>query len=87
MRTTVTLEPDTAAFVQRWMRERGLSFKEAINEVIRRSARADMSGEATTMFRTPTAVMGTPRVNLDRALQLAGELEDEELVRRSRVGK
>jgi hypothetical protein len=28
-----------------------------------------------------------PSVNLDRALQLAAELEDEELVRKMRVGK
>lgn len=31
--------------------------------------------------------MGTPVVNLDRALQIAGELEDEELIRRMRSGK
>lgn len=86
MRTTVTLEPDTAAFIQRWMRERGLSFKEALNEAIRRAARA-ATPETSETFRTQTAAMGTPTVNLDRALQLAAELEDEELVRRSRVGK
>jgi len=38
-------------------------------------------------FRTATANMGLPSVNLDRALQLAEELEDEELVRKMRVGK
>lgn len=31
--------------------------------------------------------LGVPKVNLDRALQLAAELEDEELVHKSRVGK
>ena len=31
--------------------------------------------------------MGVPAVNLDRALALAAELEDEELVRRMRAGK
>lgn len=38
-------------------------------------------------FRTATAPLGVPVVNLDRALQLAAELEDEELVRKTRVGK
>ncbi len=30
--------------------------------------------------------MGTPTVNLDRAIQLAAELEDEELIRKLRAG-
>ncbi len=82
MRTTVTLDPDTAALVQRRMREHGVSFKQALNDAIRAGARG---GEA--LFRTETASLGVPAVNLDRALQLAGELEDEELVRKSRLGK
>ncbi len=32
MRTTITLDPDVAALVQRAMAERGLGFKEAVNE-------------------------------------------------------
>lgn len=82
MRTTVTLDPDTAALVQRRMREHGVSFKQALNDAVR-------AGAASTQepFRTTTADLGTPTVNLDRALQLAGELEDEELIRKMRVGK
>lgn len=83
MRTTVTLDPDTTAIVQARMRERGLSFKAALNEVIR----AGVQGETRAPFRTRTADLGVPTVNLDRALQLTGELEDEELLRRMRVGK
>lgn len=82
MRTTVTLDPDTAALVQRRMREQGVSFKQALNDAVRAGAR-----EAREPFRQVTSDLGTPTVNLDRALQLAGELEDEELVRRMRVGK
>jgi hypothetical protein len=66
------------------MRERGISFKQALNEAIR-AGRADEN--RGTPFRTATAPLGVPVVNLDRALQLAAELEDEELVRKSRVGK
>lgn len=36
-------------------------------------------------FRTETASLGRPSVNLDRALQLAGDLEDDELVHRMRA--
>ncbi len=83
VRTTVTLDPDTAALIQRRMRERGISFKQAVNEAIRAGASEDRG----VPFRTATAALGVPVVNLDRALQLAAELEDEELVRRTRVGK
>jgi hypothetical protein len=38
-------------------------------------------------FQTTTASLGLPSVNLDRALQIASELEDEELLRRMHVGK
>lgn len=84
MRTTVTLDPDTEALVRRRMRERGVSFKQAVNDAIREGA-AGRGRQAA--FRTETAALGHPAVNLDRALQLAGELEDEELVRKMRIAK
>lgn len=82
MRTTVTLDPDTTALLQRVMRERGIGFKQALNDAVRASAQA-----SAPVFRTRTAELGEPTVNLDRALLLAAELEDEELVRRMRVRK
>jgi hypothetical protein len=80
MRTTITLDPDTEALVRRLMRERRLSFKEAVNQAIRAGlAPAPVASEA----RTPTFRMGfDPAIPLDKALRLAGEVEDEELVRR-----
>jgi hypothetical protein len=83
MRTTVTLDPDVEALVKRTMRERGITFKEAVNGAVR----AGLAGGARKHFRTPTYSMGEPRVPLDRALQLAGEMEDEEIVRRLAVRK
>ena len=82
MRTTVTLEPDTDALVKQLMRERGLTFKQAVNEAIRRGlARGGERGSRT--FRTPTFPMGpTEGLGLERALVTAGELEDDELARR-----
>lgn len=82
MRTTVTLDPDTEQMIRRRMRERGMSFKEALNDAIR-SGRGDSSPRP---FVTETASMGESRVNLDRALQTAADLEDDELLRRMRAG-
>ena len=83
VRTTVTLDPDTEALLKRRMRERGLSFKEAVNDAIR----AGLDPGTRRRLSTPTADLGVPAVNLDRALALAAELEDEELVRKQRAGK
>ena len=77
MRTTITLDPDTDAAVRRLMRERGLTFKQAVNAAIRAG-----SGARRRKFRTPTANLGLPRIPLDHALRLASELEDEELIRK-----
>jgi hypothetical protein len=84
VRTTVTLEPDTEALVRAVMRERGLSFKDAVNEAIRAGLRP---AKATTRLRTPTFELGVPTVPLTKALQIAAELEDDELVRKLALGK
>ncbi|TPG34160.1 antitoxin [Mycolicibacterium hodleri] len=83
MRTTVTLDDDTLAVIRTRMAEQGTSFKEALNEAIRAGA---ARRPAPPAFVTRTADLGVPTVSLDRALQLAADLEDEELVRRQRRG-
>lgn len=82
MRTTVTLEPDVELLVRSRMAERGVSFKRALNDLIR-------AGNLTANprpFRTDSVAMGRPKVDLDRALQLAAQLEDDESIRRMRSG-
>jgi hypothetical protein len=78
MRTTVTLDPDVAAMVTRSMEQRGLSFREVINDSLRRA----LALGGVAQVSTPTFAMGPPRIALGRALQLAGELEDEETLRK-----
>jgi hypothetical protein len=79
VRTTVTLEPDVEAFIGRAMRDRGLTFKEAVNAAIR----AGMNPVARTDGASfPTYDMGQPLVDVTKALRLAGELEDHELTGR-----
>ena len=81
MRTTVTLDPDVVQLLQVTMRERGLSFKEALNLAIRQSL-----GRSTASDFSPFIVealpMGKPRLELTKALQVASQLEDEEIVRK-----
>ena len=81
MRTTIQLDPDVATHVKGLMRERGLSFEEAVNAAIR--AGLQPPGKP---FRTQTYDMGEPLVDLTKALRLAGGLEDAQIVRRG-VGR
>ena len=84
MRTTITLDPDTELLVKRAMRERGVSFKEAVNDAIR-SGLAPRRAQSTVDF--PTYSMGEPLVDVTKALRLAGELEDQEIARKLAQGK
>ncbi len=83
MRTTVTLDSDTEHILRRRMRERNISFKEALNDAIRDGVVEQGSRQA---FTTETVSMGESQVNLDRALQVTADLEDDELLRRMRSG-
>jgi hypothetical protein len=84
MRTTITLDHDVDLAVRRLMRERGLTFKEAVNEAIRSglAPRASGAPHATTVVS-----MGVPMVPLDKALRLAAQLEDDELARKLALRK
>lgn len=83
MRTTVTLDPDTRLLVERSMRERGLSFKEALNEAIR----AGLAPSERDRSRTLSRSLGPARLDLTRALRIAGDLEDEASVRMISEGR
>ena len=84
MRTTVTLDPDTEQLLRERMNRRGVSFKQALNDSIRDgNQRTHRSGRPATTVRS----LGRPAVNLDRAQQVAAEIEDEELVRRLHTGQ
>jgi hypothetical protein len=83
MRTTVTLEPDAEQIIRRTMRERGITFKQAINEAIRRGQMKPAPERRATF---PTYAMGEPKVDLTKALRLAGQLEDAEIIKKMNRG-
>jgi hypothetical protein len=87
MRTTVTLDDDVAARLQRVARERGISFKEALNRAIR----AGLGGQQSTSptpFDTPARPLGLRAgIDLTKALAVASAMEDEELIRRLELRK
>jgi hypothetical protein len=84
MRTTVTLDPDTRALVERAMRDRGLSFKDAVNDAIR--AGLGPRDPQRASYTTPRT-LGPARVDLTKALRVAEDLEDDTLARRLAEGR
>jgi hypothetical protein len=84
VRTTITLDPDVHGAVQQLMRERGLSFKEAVNTAIRLGLIGDGHGD---QFTFPTHRMGRARIHLDKSLAVAAAMEDEELLHKRQLRK
>lgn len=80
----MTLDPDVELLVRRAMRERGLTFKQAVNTAIRAGA-APARGHGDPTF--PTHDMGDALVDVTKALRIAGELEDEERARKLPAGR
>lgn len=79
----MTLDPDTLALLRESARDRGVSFKEALNDAVR----SGLAPGRARPYRLRPADLGAPVVPVTRALQLAAELEDEELVRRLETGR
>ncbi|MFW0791542.1 antitoxin [Gordonia sp. CPCC 205333] len=84
-RTTITLDGDVEALLRKAMSERGITFKEAVNDAIRIGLARPIAHNQDINF--PTYSMGQPRVDLTRALAVAGELEDEEIARKLEQGR
>jgi hypothetical protein len=81
VRTTVTLDPDVQTLLRAAMRERGISFKEALNSAVRAGLTRPRTGKRRFVQRT--FAMGTARsFDWDKALAAATSVEDEELTRK-----
>ena len=82
MRTTVDLDAHLLKRLRAEARRRGVSFKELLTGVVRRGLE-EPSVAKQGRYRCQTFSMGTPRtaIDMDKALGLAADLEDEEIVR------
>lgn len=86
MRTTVTLDDDVVAGIRTLMRERGISFKQALNAAVRAGLGGTTAPARAFKQETFHAEI-QPGVNLVKALRLAADMEDEEILRKIELGK
>jgi len=82
MRTTVTLDPDVEHALRTAVRERGTSFKQALNEAVR-AGLARAGANRRRRFVQKTYSLGAEQhFRWEKALAVAEALEDEELSRK-----
>jgi hypothetical protein len=81
----VVLDPDVAAKLKAIARQRGISFKQALNQAVRAGLGSRQTSRPFEQYTQPMGLR--PGVDLDKALRLAGALEDEEIARKLEVRK
>ena len=87
MRTTVDLDPDVDARLRALARERRLPLRTVINDVLRAGIDPTRGPDARP-YVLPSRSLGIRSgVNVDKALALAGELEDDEIARKLELRK
>jgi hypothetical protein len=78
MRTTLDLDDRLMRSIRRRALEENRTLKEVINRALRDSIeRGRTRATGRTRYTCPAYSMGKPRVDLDKALSLADQLEDQ----------
>jgi len=85
MRTTVRIDDDLLAQLKERARAEGVSLAELVNRLLRAGVERKRPRRRTVRIRP--ADMGAPRIDLDRALHVAAELEEEEILRKMALRK
>ena len=83
MRTTLTLEPDVAKKLKKRMAERGVTFKEAVNDALRAGLAAGQVDERPYEVKTHDFGGLRPGIDPHGMNKLLDELEAEDYLRSS----
>jgi hypothetical protein len=81
MRSTVRIEDDLMEELRRQAQREKSSLTRTLNRALRAGLRARSRSKERRTYREKPVAMGRPSVALDKALALAGKLEDEEILR------
>lgn len=87
MRSTVRIDDDLMMALKEQARRESVSLTRMMNRVLRVGLNAGSGRGSNKKHKEKTYAMGTPRVDLDKALALAGDLEDEEILRKMSLRK
>jgi Arc/MetJ family transcription regulator len=88
MRTTIRLDDELMMELKKRSRKEKVSLTKLVNQLLRRGLEASgPDRKASRRHRERVFTMGTPAVDLDKALALASALEDEESLRKVSLRK
>ena len=87
MRTTVTLDPDVERILKAAMRDRGVSFKQALNDAIRTGISKGGSRPRRRFVQKTYSLGPEQHFRWEKALATADAIEDEELIRKLALRK
>ena len=88
MRSTVRIDDDLMMELKERARRENVSQTRMLNRLLREGIEASRGRHAKRVrYRETTVAMGTPRVDLDKALALAADFEDEEILRKMALSK
>jgi hypothetical protein len=89
VRTTLTIEENIAEALKATAYRSGKSFKQVVNETLRAGLAAKKAPPKPKPYKVKPASLGgvVPGINLDKALQLADAIEDEEIGRKLQMRK
>jgi hypothetical protein len=87
MRTTLTISDDLLERLKREARRTRRPLKAVVNDALRLGVDRLSPPVRRSAFRQRAFRMGTPGVDLDKALLLASLLDDEEVTRKLAQGK
>jgi len=89
MRTTLTIDDRIAKALKALAHRSGKSFKQILNETLQAGLAArEAPAKARPYWVKPASLGGVlPGVDLTKAVQLAGSLEDEEIARKLALRK
>ena len=77
MRTTLTLDDDVSVMLKKMQTEENLSFKEAVNQVLRRGLYQREKKEAT-VYKQKSFDLGKARLDLDNVGEVLAVIESED---------
>lgn len=88
MRTTVRIDDDLLRDLKQRAQQNKTSLTKMINLILRRGVvNLGQGPPRKGPYREKTYSMGIPSVDLTKALALAAELEDEEVIKKMTLGK
>jgi len=88
MRTTIRIDDELLGKLKDEARKQNLSLTRLVDRTLRAGMQATRAPrQPRRRYRELTHSMGTPNVSLDKALALAGVLEDREILRKMMLRK